>query len=251
MRERDYSPADLAYFTSMTGRPRLSAESELRQPGAHEGMIGTPDYGMLIAAHAELVQDFRDRMTRSEFHLRGVQTRPTLTAEARNIAGVWAAECEFDFRGNCVTVASKRFVAVAASRELAADALDDSSRAAAFALPGSNVSAWAPTPTDVADLSDEIILALLKEHARRVIESPGPKMMARIKDVLQPLIVRRLERRAAQGLLAAMLAEEARQLQSWIGEVASWHPIPKSQTVENNIRDAYNALKARSHTTIP
>ena len=70
MRERDYSPADLAYFTSLTRRPRFSDESELRQLEVNEWMIGTPNYGLLISAHDELVQDFRDRMTRAEFYLR-------------------------------------------------------------------------------------------------------------------------------------------------------------------------------------
>jgi len=124
IRERHYSPANLAYFTSMTRRPRLSDEIELRQPGTYEWMIGTPDYGLLIAAHMDLVQEFRDRMTRSAFYLRGVQTRPILTTETQDIAGVWGAECSFEFAVGCLTVSNIRFAAVTVSRTPEADAGD-------------------------------------------------------------------------------------------------------------------------------
>lgn len=110
--ERRHTASEMSSFTG----PRLVPDSQLRQPLEKEWMLGGPDYTPITGAWRRLYADFVKRLTREAFHLSGVQTRPVLTTARRPIPGVWAAECEFDFTRNVVTVGEVRFTAVTASR---------------------------------------------------------------------------------------------------------------------------------------
>lgn len=110
--ERRHTLHEMSSFTG----PRLVPDSELRKQFEKEWMLGGPDYTLIAGAWRRLYADFVQRLTREEFHLSGVQTRPVLTTVRRPIPGVWAAECEFDFTQSVVTILEVRFTAVTASR---------------------------------------------------------------------------------------------------------------------------------------
>jgi hypothetical protein len=118
--ERHHTLTEMSSFTG----PRLVPDTELREPLEKEWMLGGPNYMPIAAAWRRLYADFVQRLTREEFHLSGVQTRPVLTTVRRPIPGVWAAECEFDFTKSVVTIREVRFTAVIASRTAPATPAD-------------------------------------------------------------------------------------------------------------------------------
>ncbi|MGG5819124.1 hypothetical protein [Falsiroseomonas sp. HW251] len=110
--ERTHTADEMSCFTG----PRLVPNSELRRPLEKEWMLGGSDYTLIVGAWRRLYADFVHRLTRGQFYLSGVQTRPVLTTTPTHIPGAWAAECEFDFVRNVATVGDVRFAAVTASR---------------------------------------------------------------------------------------------------------------------------------------
>ena len=195
----------------------------------------------LDSAWAVVDHDFKSRVERGELYLTGVRMKAEMDGPREAISGVLAAHSRINYLLGTVSSAQVSYANVQVST------VGPATDSGASELPPGKLRLQV---SDVADLDDETILALLSEHIDRVVESPEPKMMARIKDVLQPIIVRRLEIRARRGELADTLNAEARALASWIGKVASWHPTPAAKTVENNIRDRYKALKPRSKAMI-
>lgn len=178
--ERRHTLREMSSFTG----PRLVPDGELRKPLEKEWLLGGPDYTLISGAWRRLYADFVQRLTRGEFHLSGVQTRPALTTDRRAIPGVWAAECEFTFTQNVVTVGELRFTAVTASRA----ALD------LQVTPGApTVDLCADGPAPVAaelgktgDAADEprrgresyrpIILQAVRDHwadVQRLVEQPS------------------------------------------------------------------------------
>ena len=118
---------------------------------------------------------------------------------------------------------------------------------------GATAPAGAPAalrPEDLPNLSDEMVLALLEEHARRVVESPDAELFPPGKISFMPLILRKMEARAAAGELLPELAGEAAWLAAWIKGKAPSHQTPTASTIENSLRSRYRPLKPRSKPTI-
>ena len=227
-----------AHETEQSGLPLLSSTSALMKPSSQHWMAGGPSYVAISAAWSNLERDFRKHLEQSALFLAAVPVTAELKSQHVPIDSVWAAELKFDWNANTLFFRKQKYVSIKVSRQPFPQVLNTD------AMPRQL------NPEGVHLLTDDVILALLEEHIRRVVESPEPKMMARIKDVLQPIIIRRLEARAKAGDMMDTLAGEARNIQSWIKQVASWHPTPAEKTVENNIRDRYKALKPRSKATI-
>ena len=204
--EQRLTLADLTYFSSFVHRPRLSQDSQLAKPRPGDSMTGLPDFGLLIATHDDLVRDFRDRLVRGEIHLRGVQIKLEMTTKPRNIPGVWAAECAFDFKANCVNVAKMRFVPVTASHLYVEDAFDEVSSVvrSTSGQPKQVVGLSAPiTEESVRHLTDEEVLVLLEDRARRVVEGPDAALFPPRLNLLYPNL-------APQDAASACLRRNAR-----------------------------------------
>ena len=121
--------------------------------------------------------------------------------------------------------------------------------ASASATP--TVSGCSPLrPEDVPALSDDTILALLEEHARRVVEGPDAKFVAPGKVSVMPLVKRKMEYRAGKGELLPDLAGEAAWLEAWIKESAPSHHTPTAGAIENSLRAVYRGLAPRSKAMI-
>jgi len=245
--ERNYTLADLTYFTSMTNRHRLSDVEDLLKHGQDRWIIETPDFGVLIGAHDDLVRDFRDRWVREDFYLRGVQAKPALTTKHRHIPGVWSGECKFDFQNNSLTIGELKFVAVAASRTAIEDALDIGSAAAAPAISQPVPEIHSPplvTAESVRSLTDEEVLTLLEDHARRVIERDAARLIAPGKISLMPIILRKMKQRYEQNETRETLAAEAAYLAEWIFSKVPSHQVPTAGSIKNAMRNNYRAPKA-------
>lgn len=202
----------------------------------------------LRGAWDSLIGAFKFAVQHGDLVLTGVSTR--LNHRPRTvIAPSDAAVLNIDPPSGSISIglSGERFLAVHVMRNGVCDAnTGEEDAVAKRPIPPSPVTA-----ETVSELTDDEIIVLLNEHIRRVVESRTPKMMARIKDVLQPIIEHRLDFRGKNGLLAETLNAEARELQSWIGVVANWHRVPGPTTIENNIRDRYRQLKAQSNAMNP
>ena len=222
-------------------KPRLTPANEWRQPSAQEWMHGATNFTLLSMAWEDLTSDFRTRVETGAIFLEGVEVDDTHDAEPQSLRGAFASEYKFDFKQNALRLGKKRYVAIVVSRTPRLHAEAGARRLARREL---------ERPLKVDDLTDDEILELLSEHNKRVVDSPEPKMMARVKYSLDQIVIRRLEWRFGQGLTKTKIREEAAELRAWIVEVAPWHQKPAVKTVENHIRKRWNELKSRSNTPI-
>jgi hypothetical protein len=207
-----------------------------------DGLIDTAAPLDLSRAQAKLdnvkraiVADMRPLIEDGRFHLRGVQTTPDARTFSEILPSVWAADFEMNLDTNAVEFHGRRFVRVRAF----------AGAASAHDVPK---AATALRPEDVPQLSDEAILTLLEEHAKRVVENDTP-MFPPGKISLMPIIRRKMEYRAKAGELESKLASEAAFLFQWIMDRLPSHQTPTAATIENSLRNNYAALKARSTAT--
>lgn len=148
----------------------LANQSAWRQPLEREWMLGPPNFSRLFAAWDRLLDDFRRRIEQAEIYLEGALSTPDGATQAQAIPNAWAAELKFDFRRNTVSRGDQRYLAITVSKTPSSWApVEQQTEEFARRLP----------PLDdrtVRELTDEEILLLLEEHARRVVEG-GSEMM--------------------------------------------------------------------------
>lgn len=184
-----------------------------------------------------LIEDFQRRIQTNLIYLTGVETRPTRQEARRVIPNVWAADFDFDFFKDAVTVALKyRFVAVTASTNV--PQLPATPQVATPA----KVSI---TPEAIAKLTDEQVLALLEAHADWVTKNDGP-FIAPTKVSFGPIIRRKMEYRAASGELEPTLIDEMKWLAAWIATKVNGYHTPTPKPLANALRNAYRVCKAQS-----
>ncbi|MBR0648735.1 hypothetical protein GXW78_03620 [Roseomonas terrae] len=248
------------YFLSQElatfGWPNLGGASNRGQPVPLEHISREEAQTHLDNAWRALLLNFRQLLERRRIYLWGVQSRPTRGQEPVHIAGHWAADFNFDVLANTIEMGDQRFVSVRAT-----DVLPPTSDAPVLVA----ATQAAPTPNpftvgidgrivlataDVGLLSCEVIAALLEEHARRVVEEHGIKLLGSGVVSLAPLVRRKFEHRVANGETMDRVGHEAQWLSDWAREVApSYHRISQS-TVESAIRVRYAELKPRSNSQI-
>jgi hypothetical protein len=224
----------------------VTEDHERRRPSEPEPEPEPEIDGSSIAlfkmARDRLERDFRNCLIRGAFFLQGIQTRPERTTEPRPIPGAWAGDCRFYFDRDHLWVDKFLFVAVTAFQTLPT--------ACATAASGQR-----PIPVitrgNVRNLTDEEVLLLLEEHARRVVESSDAKLITPGKISLMPIIRRRMLYRAERGMTRETLEAEAAELEEWIATKVPSHQVPKASTIENVLRSEYRPLKARSKSMIP
>ncbi|MFT8247270.1 hypothetical protein [Roseomonas sp. BN140053] len=232
---------------------RAADHPTLGAAGDGRAQLGPTEYQRMRTALGsfwwDLRRDLKRRIERGEVYVQGVQTRPDLRTEPEPIPSVWATDFDFDFEAGSLTVARYRFIAVTCSLKPPTQR--------ALAPPIAEYRVGGPGrlavlhPEDVAALEDDTILALLEEHARRVVDSPDAKLFPPGKISLLPLIRRKMLARAAAGETQPSLASEMTWLAEWIALKAPSHQVPTAATLENVLRNDYRALSARSNATIP
>ena len=193
-------------------------------------------------AWTDLTNDLRRRIKVGEIFLRGVQTQPERRIVEEQIPASWAIDMEFDFRKEAATVDAYRYTGVICS-------LDPP--------PAGNRSVDATDPVvarlrsnGVSSLSDDEILGLLEEHARRVVDGPDAKLIAPGKISLMPIIRRKLIARADEGAIMASKGAECRYLAHWIAEKVTHFATPKEGTISKMLGKDYEVEKARSNAEI-
>lgn len=233
------------YFTSQElatfGYPNLGRASNRGDPMP----LGNHSYESLREALDNawkgILLDFRERVQRGQIHLRGVQTEPERQLTDSWIPGQWAADYSFDVLAGTIQVGEYRYVDVVVSPGPA--------EGAAPAPQGPPVARTALRAEDVTDLDDDAILALLEEHARRVIARPGAKLMPG-KISLLPIVRGKMRHRAEHGELLPTLKAESIALESWIASKVVLHQVPTAATIRKVLNGEYRQLLARSKAAI-
>ena len=245
--ERKYTPFDVHGFYRLADRRlQLSADDELRQPSPNAGWAGPPSMEGLVAAWRTLERDLRDRLVRGEFHLVGVRSAPMRETAHTPLPGLWAADFDFNFAFDRVKVGGDAWVAIVAVRgpEPAVPAAGAKGLATAVAT----AERMLPTITaaTVRELTDDEVVELLEDHARRVVERVDAKLLTAttIKVSMVPIILRKLEHRAAAGEMQSTLAAEATDLAAWIRSKVPSHQAPTAGALKNALRQDYKRLKA-------
>ena len=189
-----------------------------------------------------LEKNFRQRIIDGVFVLYGIQTKPTRMTERSLIPGAWAADCRFNFRDDVLWVDKFVFHDVAA---LPAPLANPAS------APQAPSSVSTITQEGVQHLTDEEVLLLLEDHARRVVEHPDAKLVEPGKISLMPIIRRKMLHRAEGSLTRETLAAEAAELAEWIATKVPSHHVPQASTIANVLRSEYRSLGPRSKAIMP
>jgi hypothetical protein len=213
--------------------------------GAAQGLIAKGNVIDYSAAHKalkhaweNLLENFRRCIQLGQIYLRGAQTRPERQDLLSPIPNVWAQDFKFDFYKDEVTIGLKyRYIGVIASRFPPADKLPHPG--------GSNLAAATVTPEMVAALSDEMILALLEEYARRVVKNDA-KLTVQAKISFVPIVRQKMRYRTSKAELKDTLQAEMSWLVAWLTERVPSHQVPTPKSLANALRNDYASCKAQS-----
>jgi hypothetical protein len=241
-RERRYSAHHLqAFYRQTEGFCRqLIATHEAHQPNGSSWMAGPPSYEDLLAAWSALETDFRQRLLTTIF-LEGLQTRPAREEQRQLIPQEWAADAAFDLARGVIEVDDMRFAGVTASLSRPAQIAANTSASA------SDRSIPPITEDNVRDLTDDEVLLLLEDHARRVLASDDAELITPGRVSVMPLIKRKMQARATSGELLRSIGTETRVLADWISTRVPSHQVPTSKAIANTLRGDYAVLTARSN----
>lgn len=216
--------------------------SELRGDGRSRLLPQTGDrFTDLRIAWADLIRDFKHRIEHEEMYLDGLEPTKDMGNEREALRGALATDFDFDFLDNTVTYRGRRFLAVTASRTPSAWAPLE------IGLPTRRVDA---RPYKASDLTDEQILELLEEHAKRVLAGPDAKLIAPGRISLMPLVAGKMRDRAAAGEMANKISHEAEWLAKWVKSKVTLHQVPSASAIERSLGKAYTGLKAASKAGI-
>ncbi|WPB83746.1 hypothetical protein [Sediminicoccus rosea] len=244
----------------------LSEREALRQPDRFDH-ASSGDYNALRTAWDCVLQDLRRRIESNALFVDGVRLAPERGTLPEEISNHWAADMSFDVMRNTISLGRDRFGAIRVSTtriplrsdragmEISAGAHPDSEpsteAAASSAYPGrpfklTKAGLYDLAPEDVVRLSDDTLLALLEEHARRVIGTPDAKLISPGKVSFLPIILRKMIHRAERGELLPRLADEGEYLAQWIASKVEHHHLPAAGTITRTLGRNYAVLKARS-----
>ena len=241
---RHPAPSLQQFYRTMKELLQICSDADLDHTSDDRDRGRQPDTLGLLNAWRALERDLRQRIERGVLHLRGVRVAPARERHRSVIESLWAAEFEFDFHVGRIRVGDAAYVGVVAVRGPAPDEVD-----VANVTPSPNSKApviTQITQTTVRDLSDEEVLLLLEEHARRVVANETYKTLdpGITKVTFMPLILRKMRARAAAGELLDTMRAEAAALATWIQQKAPSYQTPTAGTIENSLRNEYRHLKA-------
>lgn len=194
------------------------------------------------SAARALLLDFAQQIERGDINLAGVQVRPVPEHESSIIPGSWAAEFRFDWEVSAIDVLDRRYVSVRARH-------GECGGAPSATAAGQSGSGPPMRIEDVASFDDDVILVVLEEHARLVVETPDAKLSAAVQYSLMPLIRRKLQHRARNGELLPGLGAEMAWLGAWIAEKAPSFHVPSAASIGNILRSDYRVLAAQTKAT--
>lgn len=187
-----------------------------------------------------LIDNLKHRVTTRQIYLCGVRLKPTKETAPRPIPSEWASTFRAQARAGTISSGDEQFGDIMVSDQPWEDQQ-------AIETPRPTTAPL--MPEDASPLSDDAILALLEEHAKRVVENDA-RMIDPRKTSLTPIIRRKMQYRADHDELLQTLAAEVRALHAWIECRLPSFQVPAPGTIENGIRDAYRQLNPRSKPMI-
>jgi hypothetical protein len=224
------------------------------------GGVDPSRYG-LERAWTALMLDLKQRIARGAIYLVGVQVEPEERLEPERIPSVWATDYSINPANSTIAGRHRRWLTVRASDSPFDDVADSVSPAKAVEqAPMANTQrevAASPTPkreaiteANVYELTDEEVLVLLEDHARRVVGTPDAKLITPGKISLLPIIRRKMLHRHAVGEARETLGAEADALAKWIATKVPSHQAPTASTIEKGLRRDYKRPIRRSKPEI-
>ncbi len=249
----------------------LLAEREtLKKPDRFD-RTSSGDYAALRGAWDYLVRDLRDRIERRALFVEAVRLAPERGTAVEQINNHWAADMTFDVMRNTLSLGRDRFGSVRisatpipvrsdsaptqASSHIASQygPAESATACKAGSYPPFSLTAdghYVVAPEDVAQLSDDTLLALLEEHARRVVGTPDARLISPGKVSFLPIILRKMMHRAERGELLPKLVDEGEYLAQWIASKVQHHHLPSAGTITKTLSKNYAVLKAQSTAAI-
>jgi hypothetical protein len=196
-------------------------------------------------AERKLLDDFRRRIERGEVALRGFQTRPAPLTTTTLIPGCWATDFVFDLKVDAIDFHDQRYVGVRAFDGAAQDTSSDGSgvgAAAAGPFQLDRLGRYVIEPQHVASLSDETVLTLLEDHARRVVEEEAGPLLLPSKISFAPILLRQMRWRAGRGEGVRPLQAECVALVAWLRSKVPSHQTPTPKSMTDAMRSEYRRL---------
>ena len=227
----------LAHF----GYPNLGGASNRGEPERSEPFTIEQLQLALEAAWTSLLLDLQLRIERGDLNISGVQTEPELKDIREKIPNQWAMDFRIQPLQSVVVLKQFRYVNVL----IRPSEMTDRSIAS-----GTFPAVRTIDAESAADLNDETLLALLEEHARRVIASPHARLIQPGKISLLPIVRGKMRHRSRNGELLPTLGAECRWLAGWIAEKVNFHQVPTASTIGKVLGPEYWQLKPRSKTAI-
>ncbi len=223
--EERLSDAQMESFHKVRLRPRPPdpQPEPVRRPN-----LSDPDYIAMNYHWKILLDEFRSLIADGKIAISGVKLEDA-TGERVVIPPAIVLEYVLDFRHDSFGGHIQPYRLVRASR-----------------APPQGLATPRPAPIgaeSVRDLTDEEILVLLEEYARRVVEEEGSKLQMPAKVSFIPIIRRKMAYRSRTGEMQSTLAAEAAALADWIKTKVNGHQTPKPATIENELREDYRRLK--------
>jgi hypothetical protein len=269
--ERPFAPEVL-----MLGeRPHLGGGRAEHRPGqrVYSDHLRTESH-VLSQAWERLILDFRRLVERESLFLCGVPSASKDGGPRQPIPNAWASDLEFDFVRSTVTRFHVRYVSVRVSLTPVTQPAGER----AVAPPaGSETPIRQLQLSEIGDLSDEVVLALVAEHARRrgwpgvdsfiaselgnmnseqvvallerhaedVVRDTSINLLPPGKVSSLALIARKMEERAKSGDMFDKLATEATWLAAWATKAARSHFVVKAKTISIKLAHVHADLKKK------
>ena len=236
------------YFTSQQlaefGYPHLEGTSNRGNPTPASAYDRGRFRLQLTTAWDQLLLDFVKRLEQGQFKLTGVQTTPTLEEQRRDIPSQWAIEFQIDALRDVIRHRKSKYVVVRAESANDQPAVDQP----VVVAPAEPTKGRLPTITaeNIRALTDDEVLVLLEDHARRVIEGPDGMLLPPGKTPLLPLARGKMRHRADHGELLPTLSAEAAWLHNWVTTKVTLIAVPSASTIGKVLGKEYSLLKARS-----
>ena len=218
----------------------LGERTALRQPGKDDWMSAGGDGG-LSAAWNRVALDMKRKIERGQLFLEGLRLAPERGTAAEEISNSWAAEMNFHFVLNTVRIGRDKFGAITVStRPSPWQAVLDRPTPVPRAI----------TVQDVEGLDSDVIIALITEHARRVVTEHGSALFPPGMISVHGIVLLIMEERAGEGRLLPSLEQEAKFLAEWIAGAAPSYHVPASNRIARFIGPKYELLSPRSKAAI-
>ena len=213
-------------------------------------MAGGTNYAPLIDAWDAMVREFVRNIEDKKWFLSGVPAAAPGSSDPVIISHVQASDIKFNWFDSTLTLNGQKHLMVRVFRTpppapKPSEILNQPTPPSRPFL-NNDAGQFVLEPKDVTRLSDDTILALLEEHARRVVGTPDAKLISPGKVSLLPIILRKMTHRAERGELLPRIVDEGEYLAQWIASKIDHHHPPSAGTITKTLGKNYAVLKARS-----